>query len=84
MTLFTIFRTFLEILAVLLVAYAIYNADKVNAFEEKLIRALRYYRHKTKRMRAYNKIRKNRAFVLTVDNSSKKEMPVLTADKRAG
>lgn len=69
MTTLNIIRTFFEILGILLIAYAIYHADKVNAFEAKLIRAIKFYRHKSKRLRAYEKIKKDRAFILTVDNS---------------
>lgn len=84
MTVLNIIRTFLEILAVLLAAYAIYNADRINAFEAKLFKALRYYRHKNRRMKAYGKIMRDRAFVLTVDNSGQTEASPTVAEKEAG
>ncbi|MGI6744591.1 MAG: hypothetical protein BWY46_01531 [Firmicutes bacterium ADurb.Bin300] len=84
MTVLTIIRTFSEILAVLLVAYAIYREEEVRAFEAKLIRAIKYYRHKALRRKAYKKIAKNRSFVLTVNNSSAKELNPDLVQKEAG
>ena len=86
MTTLNIIRTFFEILGILLIAYAIYRADKVNAFEAKLIRAIKFYRHRSKRLKAYEKIKKDRAFVLTVDNSYRNEdvASVLDIKKAAG
>lgn len=86
MTALTILRTFFEILGILLIAYAIYHADKVNAFEAKLIRAVKFYMHKSRRLRAYEKIKKDRAFVLTVDNSDRVEeiAAVIDVERVAG
>ncbi|HZK20788.1 MAG TPA: hypothetical protein VFC76_00775 [Oscillospiraceae bacterium] len=86
MTTLSIIRTFFEILGILSVAFAIYHADKVNAFEAKLIRAIKFYRHRNKRLKAYEKIKKNRAFVLTVDNSDRNKTctTVTNVEKAAG
>ena len=86
MTALNIIRTFFEILGILLIAYAIYHADKVNAFEAKLIRAIKFYMHRSKRLRAYKKIKRDRAFVLTVDNSDRTEEAsrVIDITKAAG
>ena len=86
MTTLNIIRTFFEILGILLIAYAIYHADKVNAFEAKLIRAIKFYRHRSKRLRAYKKIKRDRACVLSVDNSDRTEEAACVIDitKAAG
>ncbi len=84
MTSLTIIRTFFEILAVLLVAYAIYKEEAVRAFEAKLLRTIKYYRHKALRKKAYKQIAKNRAFVLTVNNPPEKKKSPALGQREAG
>jgi len=80
MTAATIIRTLIEVIAVLLVAYAIYHEDKVSAFEAKLSRAIKYYHHRYTRKKAQEAVMKNRAFKLAVDNSCRSK-PADTSGK---
>ncbi len=66
-----IVRTFLEILGILLAAYAVYRKDAVDAFEEKLFRTVRFYLHKYKRQKNRRKMQESRTLILAVDNTDK-------------
>ena len=68
-----VFMVICEVVAVLGLSYGFLHEDRLVAFEHKLYVIVRYNIRRIKRERAYDKIRKERSFVLAVDNSGSVE-----------